>query len=147
VNRLLLLALLAAACNTFNPDMSMGPTEELGAWYVAQRGCAACHKSGNTLFGTLSGNERELGGSFGGGVAYGSNLTPDTFSGIGTWTDADIATALRNGRDPQGNLLCLPMPRYPDMSDLEVASIILHLRSVPPVYHPIPASTCPGQPP
>lgn len=144
----LCLTLLAlSGCQGFQPDMSSGPTAELGAYFLGQRGCGSCHKSGDTQFGTLSGSERELSGAFGGGVAYGSNLTPDRFSGIGNWTDEQIIIAMRQSRDPAGNLLCLPMPRYADMSDLEAQSIVLHLRSLPPVYHPIPLSTCPGQPP
>ena len=38
-------------------------------------------------------------------TAYAPNITPDKDTGIGSWTDAQIATAIRDGRRPDGSLI------------------------------------------
>jgi hypothetical protein len=119
----------------------------LGAYFVAQRGCAGCHRSGDTRFGTLSGRADRLSpGNPDGATTYGSNLTSDAESGLGRWSDAQIIRALREGLDFQLRPLCSPpMPRYPEMSDHEASSVVLHLRSLPVVSQRIAPSVCPGQ--
>jgi tetratricopeptide (TPR) repeat protein len=38
------------------------------------------------------------------------NITPDSETGIGRWSDAEIAAAIRDGRRPEGTLIGPPMP-------------------------------------
>lgn len=75
-------------------------------------------------------------------TAYASNITPDRETGIGSWTDAQIATAIREGRRPDGSLIGPPMPigLYRGMSDSDVAAIVAYLRSVKPVRNAVPKS-------
>lgn len=75
-------------------------------------------------------------------TAYAPNITPDKETGIGKWTDAQIATAIREGRRPDGTLIGPPMPigLYRDVSDGDVAAIVAYLRSVPPVRNVVPKS-------
>jgi mono/diheme cytochrome c family protein len=131
------LVLATAGCSDadFNPDGG----EALGAAFVASRGCATCHQSGESRFGTLSGQDTARPDS----TAFGANLTPDRETGIGGWADLEIIRALRAGVDDQGDPLCPPMPQVPEMSDLEAHAIVAYLRSLPPVAHAIPASKCP----
>ncbi|MCP4328481.1 MAG: cytochrome c [Alphaproteobacteria bacterium] len=82
----------------------------------------------------------EMGDAF---TAYAPNITPDPETGIGAWSDADIATAIREGRRPDGSIIGPPMPieLYRDISDRDVAAIIAYLRSVPAVRNEVPRST------
>lgn len=75
-------------------------------------------------------------------TAYASNITPDKDTGIGRWTDAQIVTAIREGRRPDGTLIGPPMPiaMYRGMSDRDVAGVVAYLRSVPTVKNAVARS-------
>ncbi|MBL8701678.1 MAG: c-type cytochrome [Alphaproteobacteria bacterium] len=75
-------------------------------------------------------------------VARASNLTPDPETGIGRWTDAEIARAIREGVRPDGRVLGPPMPFpfYRDIADEDVAAIIAYLRQLPPVRNAVARS-------
>ena len=62
------------------------------------------------------------------------NITPDPETGIGRWTDAQIATAIREGRRPDGSIIGPPMPiaLYRGLSDHDLTAIVTYLRTVPP---------------
>jgi mono/diheme cytochrome c family protein len=42
--------------------------------------------------------------------AVASNITPDAATGIGKWTDAQLAKAIREGIRPDGSVIGPPMP-------------------------------------
>jgi len=65
------------------------------------------------------------------------NITPDPETGIGRWSDADIAAAIRDGRRPDGTLIGPPMPLgvYRGLSDHDPVAVVAYLRAVPPVRH------------
>jgi mono/diheme cytochrome c family protein len=67
--------------------------------------------------------------------AVAPNITPDPETGIGRWTDAQLAKAIREGIRPDGSLIGPPMPFafYRGLSDTDLAAIIAYLRSVPAV--------------
>ena len=75
--------------------------------------------------------------------AYAANITPDPETGIGGWTDAQIITAIREGKRPDGTTIGPPMPigMYRGMSDTDVKAIVAYLRSVPPVKNEVAASS------
>jgi hypothetical protein len=110
-----------------------------GALAVEQRNCGKCHQSPDPLDGVLSGQTTPVASS----QAYGSNLTPDPDTGMDAWDAGAIVAALTQGIDSQGNPLCPAMPVYCDMTPDEATSIAAYLQSLVPVWHPIPASTCP----
>src|SRR4051812_11573066 len=64
-----------------------------GLSLVADNGCRTCH--GENLAGTP-------GGIPGVATVHGANLTPDKDTGIGDWTDEQIAAAIRTGLDDEG---------------------------------------------
>jgi Cytochrome c len=70
------------------------------------------------------------------------NLTPDPETGLGNWTDDEISRAIREGVDRQGQALfpVMPYQRYRSLSDEDLASVVVYLRSLPPVRHPLPPS-------
>ena len=71
------------------------------------------------------------------------NITPDPETGIGRWTEAEIAVAIREGRRPDGSLIGPPMPidLYRQISDRDLTAIVAYLRTVPPVRHAITESS------
>jgi len=70
------------------------------------------------------------------------NLTPDVQTGTGAWTDDQLARAIREGIGHEGRALfpLMPYPRFRNMSDEDLASVIVYLRSLPPVRHELPAT-------
>jgi len=74
--------------------------------------------------------------------AYASNITPDPQTGIGKWTDAQLAKAIREGIRPDGTVIGPPMPTlfYRGMSDADLRSIVAYLRAQPPVKNAVPKS-------
>ncbi len=70
------------------------------------------------------------------------NITPDSKTGIGDWTDEQIIRAIREGVRPDGRVLGPPMPfnLYRDISDSDVRAIVAYLRSIPAVEHTVPTS-------
>jgi cytochrome c2 len=63
------------------------------------------------------------------------NITPDAETGIGSWTDGEIARAIREGVSRDGEALFPIMPwfMYTEMADEDVAAVIAYLRQQPPV--------------
>jgi hypothetical protein len=76
------------------------------------------------------------------GSAFYPNITPDPPTGIGSWTDAQVAAALRDGVDIEGASLCSLMERFP-FSDQDSADVIAFLRNLPAVAR-ASAGVCPG---
>jgi mono/diheme cytochrome c family protein len=69
------------------------------------------------------------------------NLTPDMETGSGSWPDDALARAIREGIGHDGRALFSMMPyaNYHDrLSDEDLASIIVYVRSLPPVRNALP---------
>ena len=70
------------------------------------------------------------------------NITRDRDTGIGNWTDDMLARAIREGVGHDGHMLdprVMPYEFHRFMSDEDVASIIVYLRSIPPIRNSLPA--------
>lgn len=67
--------------------------------------------------------------------AIASNITPDPETGIGKWTDAQLALAIREGVRPDKSVIGPPMPMgfYRYLSDDDLAAIIAYMRAQPAV--------------
>lgn len=107
--------------------------------------CANCHiargDKGQPLFDKgMSGGMLFEDAAF---KAYAPNITPDPETGIGKWTDAQLAKAIREGIRPDGRLIGPPMPIefYRNMSDSDLAAIIAYVKAQPPVKHVVPKSS------
>lgn len=68
------------------------------------------------------------------------NLTPDPETGAGRWTDDQFARAIREGIGHDGRALfpIMPYQHYRNMSDEDLASVVVYLRSLPPVHNQLP---------
>ncbi len=75
------------------------------------------------------------------GVFWPPNLTPDAETGLGTWSAAEVAAAIREGVRPDGRILAPIMPYafYGRLSDTDVADLVAYLRALEPVRHAVPA--------
>jgi hypothetical protein len=69
------------------------------------------------------------------------NLTPDIETGTGSWPDDALARAIREGIGHDGRALFPMMPYqgfHDFLSDEDLASVIVYLRSLPAVHNPLP---------
>ena len=68
------------------------------------------------------------------------NLTPDLETGAGNWTDDQLARSIREGIGHDGRVLfpIMPYTHYREMSDEDLASVVVYLRSLPAVRHELP---------
>ncbi len=73
---------------------------------------------------------------------YTANITQDKDTGIGSWTDAQIITAIREGKTREGkiNFPPMPVPTYNNMSDDDVKAIVAFLRTIKPLHNEVPQS-------
>ena len=68
------------------------------------------------------------------------NLTPDPETGSGTWTDDQLARAIREGIGHDGRTLfpLMPYEYFRHMSDEDLASVVVFLRTLPPLRNLLP---------
>jgi hypothetical protein len=74
------------------------------------------------------------------------NITPDAETGAGTWTDDMLARAIREGVGHDGRFLnpaVMPYEFYRAMSDEDLSSVIVYLRSIPPIRNHFPPPKTP----
>jgi len=76
------------------------------------------------------------------------NITPDRETGAGTWSDDTLARAIREGVGHDGRALfpIMPYGQYRRMSDEDLASIIVYLRTLKPIRNPLPKTKIPFPP-
>jgi outer membrane biosynthesis protein TonB len=99
-----------------------------------------------TLMGCGCHFNRELGGLAGGndfsgdyGTLFAPNITPDPETGIGNWSEDEIAAAIRTGVRPDGAQLfpIMPYMRFSALSDQEALALASHLLSMEPVVNDV----------
>jgi mono/diheme cytochrome c family protein len=73
------------------------------------------------------------------------NITPDKETGAGNWSDDTLARAIREGIGHDGRALfpVMPYPSFRSMSDEDLASVIVYIRTVPPVKNKLPVTKMP----
>ncbi|HUR32488.1 MAG TPA: c-type cytochrome [Vicinamibacterales bacterium] len=76
------------------------------------------------------------------------NLTADPESGAGLWTDDMLARAIREGIGHDGRALfpLMPYARFAAMSDEDLASVVVYLRTLPAVRNALPKTDVPFPP-
>lgn len=129
---------------------------ERGEYLVELLGCGSCHTDG-ALEGAPQLSKSLAGSRIGiaymnpfdndmPGVVYPPNITPDRETGIGEWSDNQIAAAVRAGlgRHLSRRIAVMPWQGYAKMSDEDATAIVAYLRSINPVRHEVPAEVRPG---
>lgn len=128
-----------------------------GEYLVELLGCGACHTEG-ALDGAPQ-MDRALAGSSIGiaytnplgndnpGIVFPPNLTPDNETGIGLWSDEQIADAIRAGigRHMERRIAVMPWQGYAKMTEEDVNAIVAYLRSIAPIAHKVPDEVRPGE--
>ncbi|HEY6357487.1 MAG TPA: c-type cytochrome, partial [Vicinamibacterales bacterium] len=71
------------------------------------------------------------------------NITPDPETGIGNWSDDAVARAIQEGVTVDGRAMFPVMPylHFRNLDNEDLASIVVYLRSIPPVKHAMPRTT------
>src|SRR5579862_644019 len=108
-------------------------------------GCTDCHSEHDWKAAGAPAVESKLGagqvfpGMFPGTVVA-PNLTPDPATGAGAWTDDHLARAIREGIGNDGRALfpLMPYENFRGMSDEDLASVVVYLRSLPAIRNPLP---------
>ena len=115
-----------------------------GKYLVDGLGCAECHtpldgKGGEVDSLRMAGGQRWTLGPYGEIVSY--NLTSDSTTGLGGWTDEQIRNVLTKGIRRDGSrMIPFPMP-WPALAKLkpgDLDAIIAYLRTIPPIRNEIP---------
>ena len=103
--------------------------------------CADCHSKTNADSLLKLGQDVPLTGGFvfdlPVGKIYSKNITPDKETGIGNYTDAEMARALRYGVHPDGTAVFDFMP-FHNMTDEDMTAVISYLRAQKPIKNKIP---------
>ena len=103
--------------------------------------CATCHVPIDKIKAVDEGAIVPLSGGWELNIPPGTfrapNLTPDEETGIGRYTDEELARTLRHMVSPNGTMLFPFMP-FQNMTDEDVASVIAFLRSQEPVRNEVP---------
>ncbi|OLY91191.1 Cytochrome C oxidase, cbb3-type, subunit III [Cnuella takakiae] len=104
--------------------------------------CADCHstaKSKGSL--TAAAGDAPLSGGFKFefplGRFYTPNLTPDPETGLGRFTDGEIARTLRYGVKRNGES-AIPFMPFQNLSDEDLTAIVSYLRTLQPVRNAVP---------
>ena len=123
-------------------------TAEYGGYLADHVGlCADCHTPRTGLQ-----SRHDRGRLYAGNVkappsfpAYPANLTPDTATGIGRWSEADFVRALRTGIDAEGDSIhpFMPWREYRRMTDGDLQAIYRYLRTVRPIRNEVPEKAPP----
>ena len=103
-----------------------------GAYLAAAAGCDQCHTDAKSSGHTYAGG-RALDTPF--GTIFTPNITPDRETGIGRWSLADFARALRWGIAPDDSHYqpAFPFTFYSRLSDRDLTDLKAFLDSVPAV--------------
>ena len=124
-----------------------------GQYLTTIMDCAGCHTPG-ALAGQPDFDRRYAGSGIGfalpgGGVVYPKNLTPDPDTGLGRWSEDDIARAVRLGQSRDGRVLIpvMPWPSYAVLTEGDARAIAAYLKSVPAVRFEVPRDIRPGEKP
>jgi mono/diheme cytochrome c family protein len=73
------------------------------------------------------------------GIVYVPNITPDSKTGIGDWSDGELVRALREGVNRDGEMIFPVMPYqfYHGLSDEDTLSLVAYMRSLEPVNNEV----------
>src|SRR5262245_14002039 len=103
--------------------------------------CASCHGDPSQHDAFVQGADVPLSGGHAfnipPGIFYARNITPDE-TGIGKFSDREVARALRYGVGHDGRAL-LPFMEVQGLSDEDLVAVISYLRSQPGVHNLVPA--------
>ncbi len=125
-----------APCRRWRWTLAASPERIARGAHIALTTCVACHATNGQL--PLSGGINltdDLPLPL--GMLVPPNLTPG--GPLKDWTDGEIAQAIRNGLHQNGRPLVMPTEFLRNLSDEDVASLVVFLRSQPTIQNETPA--------
>lgn len=134
--------MLFFAPGRFQPDPARSAEVNRGAYLVQALGhCGECHTPRNALGGldtgmAYAGNRK---GPDGHAVP---NITPDPETGLGKWSEGDIADVLRSGMTPDGDFVGGAMAEVvrnstSKLTDSDLHAVVAYLKSLPPIRNKV----------
>ncbi len=107
--------------------------------------CSLCHTAGPSWIRLWS-PFPELGGGMKAnwevyGTTYSRNITPDTETGIGAWSDAEIKRAVTTGLSRDGRTMhwqAMPWDHFSRLKSEDLEALVFYLRSIPAAFSKIP---------
>ena len=137
-----LLSWRPAIAAVARPDPARFPAQSIaeGELVAAEGHCASCH--------TAPGGQ-PLAGGYGVrtpfGIIHGTNITPDSTTGIGQWSLAAFTRAMREGVSRTGDHLfpAFPYTAYTEMRDDDISALYAYLMTRQPVSATVPPNTVP----
>jgi len=130
------------------PDELNDPLKH-GEYLVTLMHCNVCHTP-MTARGPDMGKQFAGGMEFeipflGTGKLYGQNITSDPETGIGKWTEADIAKSVKTMTRPDGTIIQGPMQFYlagwSKLEDSDLAAIAKFIKQIAPIKNKVAGST------
>ncbi|EED33564.1 gluconate 2-dehydrogenase cytochrome c subunit [gamma proteobacterium NOR5-3] len=116
-------------------EAALSELQSKGKYLSAAGNCVSCHttEGGAALAGGLA-FETDF------GTLYSTNITPDTETGIGSWSLEAFTGAMRRGERPDGTHLypVFPYTSFTKVSDEDIAAIYAYLKTVTPVRYTPP---------
>ena len=126
----------------FQEDPSRGAEWNRGAYLVeALAHCGECHTPRNVL-GAIDRDMWLAGTPDGPEGERAPNITPDPRTGLGSWSEADIVTLLKEGVTPeydnvQGTMAAAVRDGLSHLTEADLEAIAVYLKSVPPIEHQV----------
>jgi mono/diheme cytochrome c family protein len=119
-----------------NPKAFHGPEDlalgQRGRYLFTVNSCAMCHRPDGS--GGLKISWRPM------GSIWTRNITPDVTTGVGAWSDQELARAIRSGISKDGRVLHWQGMIWDHDSNLDeedVRALIRWLRALPPIKHAV----------
>lgn len=128
------------ACWTIGPAACAGDIERGRYLIEALAACDNCHTprsaAGYDFSKRFSGGAQTF--SDKSYVVRGSNISPDSETGVGAWTDEELRAAIVDGVGRDGRLApVMPSDSYKALTAGDLDAIVVFLRSVAPVRAPL----------
>ncbi len=109
-------------------------------------GCRDCHSEHDWRApgGALVAGREGVGGVFPleglPGRIVSANITSDPETGVGKWTDDQLARAIREGISHDGHALfpLMPYTNFRRLPDEDLAAVVVYIRSLPAIHNPLP---------
>src|SRR5258707_15008487 len=134
----------------FQPNAGRSPEWNRGAYLAEAMGhCGDCHTPRN-LMQALDNRSKYSGAVAAGWRAF--NITSDRLTGVGAWSDAELAQYLSQGHAPGRGTAAGPMGEAVDLSlshltPSDTAALVTYVRTAPAISTPSQPPPVPGPAP
>lgn len=73
---------------------------------------------------------------------YAKNISPDSETGIGKWSEADFIVAMRSGNTPDRRMLdpFMPWHAFQGITEVDLKAMWAYLRTIKPIKNQVPES-------